>query len=92
MPDQEHQFFYEHNKGFRHNIDIDLAKESSEQRAKALKKLYFEYKNKETFTKGKKLMKEMAVHKINRYQSKDLGKSSILSSYTTGKKYIDPYS
>ena len=32
--------------GFKHNIDLDLSKENSNQREIALKKLYFEYKNK----------------------------------------------
>lgn len=95
LPEQEHQFFYEHNGGFKHNIDIDLAKEASDSRVKALKKLYFEYKNKETFTKGKRLMREMAVHKIAKYDSnsdKGLENPSILSSYTTAKRRFDPYS
>ena len=62
-PEQQHQFFYEHNPGFRHNIDLDLAQQSSAKRMVALKKLYFDYKNQATFKKGQRLNAAMSAPK-----------------------------
>jgi hypothetical protein len=55
VPEQEHQFYYVNNDKFKHSIELDLAREQSQQRIKALKKLYFEYKNHETFYRAKQI-------------------------------------
>ena len=57
MPSREHQFFYQFNNGFKHNVDLDLAREGGDQekRKLALRKLYFEYKNQATFKKAQAL-------------------------------------
>ena len=60
VPPQEHQFYYVNDKKFKHNIDLDLARESSEKRLAALKKLFFEYKNKETFHVARKMQRKTA--------------------------------
>lgn len=53
VPEHEFQFFYAYNDQFKHNIELNLARESSEKRVAALSKLYWEYKNKDTFQKAK---------------------------------------
>lgn len=55
LPEQEFQFYYTNNDKFKHNIDLDLERESSQKRILALKKLYWEYKNQDTFHKAKLL-------------------------------------
>lgn len=43
------EFFYEHNKEYAHSVDLKLAVENSNKREVALRKLYFDYKNANTF-------------------------------------------
>lgn len=62
-PEQEHQFFYSHNQNFRHNVELDIAQQNSDKRMLALKKLYFDYKNKDTFQKSIQLNRAMSIPK-----------------------------
>ena len=57
----EHSFFYTHNEEFRHKVDLDIGQETSDKRMTALKKLYFEYKNKATFRKATQLNQVTSV-------------------------------
>jgi len=43
VPEREKDFFYEHNFGFRSEVDTQLNCEGSDKRKLALKKLYFDY-------------------------------------------------
>lgn len=59
-PEQEFEFFYANDDKFKHNIELSLARETSEKRVLALKKLYWEYKNQDTFRKAKQLKRKTA--------------------------------
>mmetsp|Transcript_22959 Transcript_22959/g.35410 ORF Transcript_22959/g.35410 Transcript_22959/m.35410 type:complete len:159 (-) Transcript_22959:1603-2079(-) len=63
VPDKEYQFFYSNDLQFKHRIDMEIEKETSDNRIKALKKLYFDYRNKATFKRNDKLLSALSVHK-----------------------------
>jgi hypothetical protein len=48
-PEREFSFFYANNDQYKHIINCEIAKMVSDKRVTALKKLYFDYQNKETF-------------------------------------------
>ena len=49
------EFHYEHNSKFKHVVDLKLSCEKSTKREAALRKLYFDYKNVNTFKNSDKL-------------------------------------
>jgi hypothetical protein len=49
------EFHYEHDPKFKHVVDLKLAVEKSSKREVALRKLYFDYKNVNTFKREEKL-------------------------------------
>ena len=53
--ENEMEFHYEHNPKFKHVVDLKLSCEKSSKREEALRKLYFDYKNVNTFKPAEKL-------------------------------------
>ena len=58
LPDREFEFYYSNNDKFRHGIEMNIQRESSQQRQVALKKLFWDYKNKDTFLKAKLIQRK----------------------------------
>jgi hypothetical protein len=74
--ENEMEFHYEHNDNFKHVVDLKLACEKSSNRENALRKLYFDYKNVNTFKNSDKLHSIMSnkvisksISKLKKYKS-----------------------